>query len=64
VLANLRPEATPEENAAFTGMLFRRALVCGFAIMLLAVAASYSTIPAPESTEMQVANSAVEMSLP
>ncbi len=64
VLANLRPDATAEENAAFAGMIFRRALVCGFALMFIALAVSYGTRSESESTEMLVANSAIELSLP
>lgn len=64
VLAHLRPDSTAEENAAFAGMIFRRALVCGFALMLIALAVSFGTRSASESTEMLVANSAIELSLP
>jgi len=64
VLAQLRPDATAEENAAFAGMIFRRALVCGFVLMLIALAVSFGTHSASESTEMLVANSAIELSLP
>ena len=64
VLASLHAASPAEEENLFTEVLFRRALACGIAVMLLTVAASYQALTASACTEEEIANSAVETSLP
>ena len=64
VLASLHIDSSADEEALFIEVLFRRALACGVAVMLLTVAASYHTLTASAGTEEEIANSAIETSLP
>ena len=64
VLASLRAASPADEEPVFTEVLFRRVLACSIAVMLLTVAASYHTLTASAGTEEEIANSAIETSLP
>ena len=64
VLASLHTASPADDAILFTEVLFRRALACGIAVMLLTVAASYHSLTASAGTEVEIANSAIEASLP
>jgi len=62
VIARVRSFHANGGDAALA--FLRRALICASAVMILSLALSYRTLATPTSTEVTIANSAIEESLP